>query len=87
MRSTTIIVVGTLLLGAALLSWWPTQTNRATVEPSPPGQYPLEAVRYEWPTTTQTAPYRPSATTGSNDAAAAVKDAKTACALSPTCPQ
>ena len=100
MRNTTLIVAGTLLLGAALLTWWPAQTNSESITPPPPGQYPLDAARYEWPAKARTAAYRPSSTatrgnsdfitaaTGSNDAAiAGTKDAKAICALSPTCPQ
>jgi hypothetical protein len=90
MRNTTLIVVGTLLLGAALLSWRPVFTNRSTtVEPSPPGQFPIGAARYEWATQTRTAAYRPTAAAGSNDAAtlAGTKDTKAVCALSPVCPQ
>jgi hypothetical protein len=88
MRNTTLIVAGALLLGAALLSWWPAQTNSVTDAPPPPGQYPLDAARYEWPAKARTAAYRPSNSTGSNDAAiAGTKDAKAICALSSTCPQ
>lgn len=88
MRNTTLIVAGALLLGAALFSWWPAYTNSTAVNPSPPGQYPLGKSRYEWPATVRSAAYRPSNTTGTNDAdIAGVKDVKAVCALSTLCPQ
>ncbi len=84
MRREAWTVVAILLVGAAILTFWPYYSD---MEPSPPGQYPLHVARFEWPATERIKRYQPSRSMGSDavqhrDA----RDAKARCGIDNTCP-
>jgi hypothetical protein len=92
MRPAAWIVVAALFVAAAVLTWWTTTPAAFAAEPTPPGQYPLNAPRPEWPATERTRPYSPAAGMGSDAigaaAAAASPPPKAACGRRPAqgCP-
>lgn len=85
MRAAITTILGFILIGLLVLTFWP--TGAATpFDPSPPGQYPLGASRPEWPATERVKAYTPTAAMGTND----VKfnsngSAKVRCATATTC--
>jgi hypothetical protein len=83
MRTTTWIVIVFLLVGVIAFTWWP----RASIASmTPPGQYPIDEPRFEWPMKERIKAYRPGKTMGSDgiveqDAA----PIKARCALATSC--
>ena len=85
MRRETWIVAGFLLIGAAMLTFWPQRHH--DVEPSPPGQYPLHAERFEWPMTERKKAYRTTTSMGEDVIVGRdARDAKARCGTDNTCP-
>lgn len=66
MRATAWIVIAVLFVAAAVLTWWTSTPPAFASEPTPPGQYPLDARRPEWPATERVRPYSPAAGMGSD---------------------
>lgn len=66
MRPAVWIVAGLLVFVAIGITLWPWMRS-IWMEPTPPGQYPLNQSRWQWPMTTKVAPYRPGTATGSDD--------------------
>ena len=80
MRTAILIIVGFLLAGAALLTFWP--YARAAISSVPPGQYPIDESRFQWPVRVRTAPYYPLKGMGSDTVAFTdAPTAKVSCAL------
>jgi len=71
MRTAAWLVIAVLLAAAAALTWWQTTPAAFAAAPVPPGQYPLDAPRPEWPATDRTRPYSPAAGMGSDTVAGA----------------
>lgn len=67
MRASILTIIGFLLVGAALLTFWPVAA--ATISQVPPGQYPIQQSRWQWPVTIREAPYHPRKGMGSNTVA------------------
>lgn len=67
MRTAILTIVAFLLIGAALLTLWPAAA--ATLSQTPPGQYPLQQSRWQWPVTVREAPYHPRKGMGTNTVA------------------
>ena len=84
MRRELWIVGAFLLVGAAILTFWPSRTD---MEPSAPGQYPLHAPRFEWPVTERKKAYRPTLSMGEDVIVGRdARDAKARCGIDNTCP-
>ncbi len=84
MRRELWMVGAFLLVGAAILTFWPHGTD---VERSPPGQYPLHMPRFEWPVLNRKKAYQPSATMGEETVShSGSRDAKARCGIDNTCP-
>jgi len=64
MRQSIWMIVAFLLVGAALLTYWP--QAQAWQTPVPPGQYPLNQRRPQWPLEKRSAPYHPKKGMGSD---------------------
>ena len=62
MRTEAWIVIVVLLIGAAVLTFWNSTGAAAAV----PGQYPIDAPRFQWPVTERNAPYQPGPEMGSD---------------------
>jgi hypothetical protein len=90
MRPAAWLVIVALLAAAAALTWWQTTPAAFAAIPVPPGQYPLDAPRPEWPATDRTRPYSPAAGMGSDAVAGAAEPVpiKAACGRRPAtgCP-
>jgi hypothetical protein len=85
MRREVLLVAAFLLIGAAVLTFWP--NGRSVMEPSPPGQYPLHESRFEWPMTERKKAYRPTASMGEETIKMRdSRDAKARCGIDNTCP-
>jgi len=81
---TYVIVASVLLLAVVAITLWPPATWFQP--PSPPGQYPIGAPRFEWPASEKIAPYRPSRVMGSDAAmVAGGADTKAMCVSVPDC--
>jgi hypothetical protein len=86
MRSIVTTIIGFLIIGLIALALWP--MGAATpFDPSPPGQYPLDAPRPEWPASERVKAYKPAASLGSNTVNFSSGAPKVRCALSRTCPE
>jgi len=84
MRSAVWTIVGVLILGSILITLWP-RMGAHDVAPSPPGQYPLNQIRFEWPVKTVQQPYRPTGGMGSDETVAYDPlDVKAKCAFAPS---
>jgi hypothetical protein len=84
MRREFLVVAAFLVIGAAVLTFWP---RRPDIDPSPPGQYPLHASRFEWPVLNRKKAYRPSASMGEETVTHSDgRDAKARCGIDNTCP-
>ena len=57
MRASYWLITGALIVGVAVIAFWPTAVYRQS--PSPPGQYPLDTWRPEWVATPSIGRYRP----------------------------
>jgi hypothetical protein len=79
------MILGFLILGLLALTFWP--IGAIPFDPSPPGQYPLGASRFEWPAKERNKAYQPSASMGSDAVSlgSGLENSKARCALSPTC--
>ena len=85
MRSAIISVTVLLLAAAVLLTLWSSRSAAAT-DATPPGQYPVDAARFEWPTTERVAAYGPAKGMGSNKVRfAGGDDIKAHCATAAEC--
>ena len=85
MRSAVITVTVLLLAAAVLLTLWISRSTAAT-DATPPGQYPLDAARFEWPATERVAVYGPAKGMGSNKVRfAGGDDVKARCATASEC--
>ncbi len=63
---TAIVTVTVLLMAAAIfLTFW-LRADSAADTRVPPGQYPVDAARFEWPVTERVAVYGPAKGMGSN---------------------
>ena len=62
MRTAAWVIIAILLIGAAVLTFWPA----AAGTPSVPGQYPITASRFQWPVVERNAPYQPGPEMGSD---------------------
>lgn len=72
------------MAAAVALTVWFWQTGAAS--PTPPGQYPLEAPRPEWPVSVVSRSFRPAEDMGSDDVSASSStEPKFRCAVSDTC--
>ena len=79
MRAAVWIVVILLLLGAVVLTVWPTHKVAAA-----PGQYPLHKKRFNWSATPSLGLYRPIGM-GSDTVGFSTGDDKFVCGTSKTC--
>jgi hypothetical protein len=80
MRSAVLTIVAFLLAGALILTLWP--RARAAISGAPPGQYPIDEPRFQWPASIRTAPYYPRKGMGSDTVAFTDgPEAKVSCAL------
>jgi len=90
MRAAAWIVIAALFVAAAVLTWWTSTPPAFASEPTPPGQYPLNSPRPEWPATDRVRPYSPAAGMGSDSVGAGTAAAppKAACGRRPAqgCP-
>jgi hypothetical protein len=85
MRSAVITVTVLLLVAAVLLTLWSSR-SAVEVDQTPPGQYPVDAVRFEWPATEHVAGYGPAKGMGSNKVRfAGGDDIKGHCATASEC--
>ena len=85
MRSAVITVTVLLLAAAVLLTLW-TSRSAAATDATPPGQYPLDVARFEWPATERVAAYGPAKGMGSNKVHfAGGDDVKGRCATASEC--
>lgn len=85
MRGALLTIALILLAGAAILTLWPF----GWTEPAPPGQYPINSKRPEWPVEEQAKSYGPGPEMGSNVIQSTGEEAaapKVRCATSSTCP-
>lgn len=81
MRVIVWIIIGCLLIGALVFTIWPILMPAGV-----PGQYPLDAARFEWPMAERSKEFRPSKLMGSDTIKLPNKgDAKTRCALATSC--
>ena len=81
MRTVVWMIVAFLLIGTLILTIWPTLMSSEV-----PGQYPLDAARFEWPMAERSKVFRPSKLMGSDTIKLPNKgDAKTRCALATSC--
>jgi hypothetical protein len=86
MRPAVWIVIGVLVLTVIGITLWP-WVSGLWGPPSPPGQYPLNQPRWQWPMTPKVAPYRPGAGTGSDEISYSTDaQPKVRCADLKTCP-
>ena len=66
MRLAAWLIVA-LVVAAAVLIWWHSTPAAAfAVVPVPPGQFPLDAPRPEWPASSHTVSYSPAQGMGSD---------------------
>ena len=93
MRGAIFAIALFLLVGAAILTLWPSLLGRggfgATGTASAPGQYPIGWDRPEWSAKEQTKAYGPSAGMGSNMVRPSGEDTiapKVVCATANICP-
>jgi hypothetical protein len=86
MRVAVTLILGFLIVGLIALTLWPMGTAKP-FDPSPPGQYPLDAPRPEWPASERVKAYKPAASLGSNTVSFSSVSPKVRCALSTTCPE
>lgn len=91
MRPAAWLVIAALFAAAAVLTWWTSSPAAFASEPTPPGQYPLNVRRPEWPATERTRPYSPAAGMGSDAVAGGASEPvppKAACGRRPAqgCP-
>lgn len=85
MRSAVITLTVLLLAAAVLLTLWSSR-SAAEVDQTPPGQYPVDAARFEWPVTERVAAYGPAKGMGSNKVRfAGGDDVKARCATAADC--
>ncbi len=85
MRFAVGTIVVFLLVAAVLLTLWMSRSV-ATADATPPGQYPVDAARFQWPATEVTAAYGPTKGMGSNKVRfAGGEDTKARCASDTTC--
>lgn len=57
MRTSYWLVAGALAIAVAVIAFWPAASYKQ--DPSPPGQYPLDARRPNWEATLSVGRYRP----------------------------
>jgi hypothetical protein len=81
------LVILTLVLGVAAIAVYVLASISTNKEPrSPPGQYPLDATRPQWPVKEATKAYAPSKSMGSDAVVSTEpKPAKAVCAESDEC--
>ena len=87
MEARTFVIL-TLILGlAAIAVYMFASVSTTRQKPSPPGQYPLDAERPQWPVKEATKSYAPAKSMGSDVVVSTdVKPAKAVCADSDECP-
>jgi hypothetical protein len=84
MKASTVTTIAVLILGAILITHMYITNSSSSY--SPPGQYPINATRPQWPVTERVAYYRPGAAMGSDMVSfPGGSDAKGRCATSNTC--
>jgi len=85
---TRTLVILTLILGLAAIAVYMFANARSSGQkPSPPGQYPLEEPRPQWPVKEATKGYAPTKSMGSDVVVSTEpKPAKAVCADSNECP-
>lgn len=85
MRSAVVTITVLLLVGAILITLWSSR-SAVEIDQTPPGQYPVDAPRYEWLATERIAAYGPAKGMGSNKVRfAGGDDVKARCAMSSEC--
>ncbi len=85
MLSNIFSVGGLLILGIILITLW-VGYRRTMVGAVPPGQYPLDQVRPDWPGQERILPYRPDRQMGSDDFVSTDgADTKAKCAMMTSC--
>lgn len=81
MKPSTWIVGGLLLLAVVAFTLWRSPSWSVT----PPGQYPLDEKRPQWPATRTAHPYKPATDMGSDAPPLSVTDVKFTCGVSDVC--
>ncbi len=85
MRLSVWAVIVFLLIGVFVLTYLPFLT-RVFQTGTPPGQYPVDAARWEWPVSVRTKEYAPARSMGSDSAEGLTSDsAKVVCATQTAC--